>query len=102
MESGWLVNSNFSNSEGSLAAVSGRSNQISPIALPSWRALLQGRRSTTPQGFRRVCARACSIVITPTAYSTERTFFGRGAVIKFLDYHRDKEILTRTKCCAPQ
>src|ERR1700694_5561137 len=102
MESGWLVKNKFSNRDGSLAAVSGGSHQISPIALPSWRALLQGRRSTTPQGFGRVCARACSTVITPTAYSTERTSFGRGAVIKFLNYHRDKEILTRTKCCAPQ
>jgi hypothetical protein len=79
MESGWFVNSNLSNSEGSAAALPGRSYQISPIALPSWRALLQGRRSTTtPQGFGKLCSRMFN-GITLTPYSTETTFFGRSA-----------------------
>src|SRR6266571_5012264 len=96
MESGWLVNSNLSNSDESAAAPPGRSYQISPIALPSWRALLQGRRSTTPQGFGTVCARACSIAITLTSYSTETTFFGRSAAAKSPNYqHRLRELVGR-------
>src|SRR6478672_11905943 len=63
MESGWLVNSSFSRSEGAAAAKPERSYQISPIVLLSPPALLQGRGSTTPQGFDRECAIACSIVI---------------------------------------
>ena len=62
MESGWLVNSILSKSEGSAATRPERSYQISPIAPPSWRALLQGRRSRMPQGLGRADARACSIV----------------------------------------
>src|SRR6202521_4789402 len=88
MESGWLVNSNIRNSEESEAALPDRSYQISPIALPSWRVLLQGRRPTTPQGFGRVCARACSIAITLTSYSSETTFFGRSEVAKSLNCQR--------------
>ena len=39
--------------------------QISPIGSPSWRALLQGRRSSTPQGFGTGRVRARSIAIIP-------------------------------------
>ncbi len=68
MESGWLVNSSFSRSEGAAAARPERSYQISPIVLPSRPALLQGRGSTTPQGFDKECAIACSIVITLVSF----------------------------------
>src|SRR5258705_6047293 len=61
MESGWLVNSILSKSEDSAASRPDRSYQISPIAPPSWRALLQGRKSRMPQGLGRAHARACSI-----------------------------------------
>src|SRR6267142_403300 len=62
MESGWLVNSILSKSEDSAASRPDRSYQISPIAPPSWRALLQGRKSKMPQGLGRADARACSTV----------------------------------------
>src|SRR5205085_1660646 len=42
MDRGWLVNSSLSNNEGSGAALSDRPYQISPIASPSLRTLLQG------------------------------------------------------------
>src|SRR3972149_2982037 len=64
MERDWFVNSSLSRSEGGTAVESERSYQISPIVLASSPALLQGRRSTTPQGFGKECACACSIVIT--------------------------------------
>ena len=48
---------------GAAAAGAERSYQISPIVLPSLRALLQGRRSATPQGLGKACARACSIAM---------------------------------------
>src|SRR5713101_258068 len=88
MESGWLVNSSLSKREGSAAASSGRSYQISPIAPPSWLALLQGRRSTTPQGFGKARARACSIAITMTWCSTETTYFDRRDASKSLKHQR--------------
>ena len=72
MERGWLVNSNFSKSEGITAPLPGRSYQISPIALPSWGALLWGRRSSTPQGFGKACAVASSIAITPPDVRTRQ------------------------------
>src|SRR5712692_2690243 len=75
MESGWFVKSSLSKREGSVATLPDRSYQISPIAPSSWRALLQGRRSTTPQDFGRACARARSMVITRTLYSSEKTNF---------------------------
>src|SRR5438046_7890304 len=81
MESGWLVNSILSKSEESAAALPGRSYQISPIAPPSWRALLQGRKSKMPQGFGRAHVRASSIVIT-LHISTEKTLFERSAASK--------------------
>src|SRR6266404_8998806 len=84
MESGWLVNSNLSNSEVSAASLPGRSYRISPIALPSGHALLHGRRSTIPHGFGTVCARACSIAKALTSYSTETTYFGHSAAAKSL------------------
>ncbi len=68
MESGWLVNSSFSSSEGAAAAKPERSYQISPIVLSSRPALLQGRGSTTPQGFGKECAIACSMVITLVSF----------------------------------
>src|SRR5882672_4398464 len=61
MESGWLVNSILSKSEDSAASRPDRSYQISPIAPPSWHALLQGRKSKMPQGLGRAHAHACSI-----------------------------------------
>src|SRR6266478_9727299 len=82
MESGWLVNSNLSNSEVSAASLPGRSYRISPITLPSGHALLHGRRSTIPHGFGTVCARACSIAKALTSYSTETTYFGHSAAAK--------------------
>ena len=77
MESGWLVNSSFSRSEGATAAKPERSYQISPIVLSSRPALLQGRGSTTPQGFDKECAIACSIVITLVSFSTEGRWLSR-------------------------
>src|SRR5690349_3976265 len=62
MESGWLVNSILSKSEGSAVTRPDLSYQISPIAPPSWRALFQGRKSKMPQGLGRADARAGSIV----------------------------------------
>src|SRR6266436_1663288 len=82
MESGWLVNSNLSNSSVSAASLPGRSYRISPIALPSGRALLHGRRSTIPHGFGTVRTRACSIAKALTSYSTETTYFGHSAAAK--------------------
>src|SRR6266404_1773972 len=82
IESGWLVNSNLSNSEVSAASLPGRSYRISPITLPSGRALLHGRRSTIPHGFGTVRARACSIAKALTSYSTETTYFGHSAAAK--------------------
>ena len=71
-EPGWKaagsVNSSFSRSEGATAAEPERSYQISPIVLSSRPALLQGRGSTTPQGFGKECAIACSIVITLVSF----------------------------------
>ena len=45
------------------AGLPGRSYQISPIETPSLPALLQGVRSTTPQGFGSACVRASSIAM---------------------------------------
>src|SRR6266576_1072770 len=79
MESGWLVNSNLSNSEVSGPALPGRSYHSSPIARPPWRALLQGRKSTMPQGFGKACARAFSIAKAFTSRSTETAVFANVA-----------------------
>src|SRR5215213_814101 len=78
MESGWLVNSSFSRSEGTAAAKPERSYQISPIVLSSRPALLQGRGSTTPQGFEKECAIACSIVITLVSFRPRAKGFRMG------------------------
>src|SRR5256885_13143227 len=74
MERGWLVNSILSRSKEPAAALPGRSYQISPIAPPSWRALLQGRKSRIPQGFGRAHVRASSIVITPRIFDREKRY----------------------------
>src|SRR6478672_1988670 len=63
MESGSLVNSSLSRSEGSEAGLPGRSYQISPIGAPSWAAVLQGDKSTTPHGLGTACTRARSIAM---------------------------------------
>src|ERR1700741_5338626 len=48
----------------------GRSYQISPIGPLSRPAALQGRRSSTPQGFGSARVHACSITISPQPYET--------------------------------
>jgi len=68
MESGWLVNNSLRSSEGAAATGLERSYQISPMLLPPWLALLQGRRSITPHGFGKKCAYACSIVINRVSF----------------------------------
>src|SRR5579864_474046 len=85
MESGWLVNSNLSNSEVSAASLPGRSYQISPTALPSWRELIHGCRSTIPQGFETACARACSIAKALTPSCRHDVFRRRSAAAKCLE-----------------
>src|SRR5947209_13023475 len=75
MESGWLVNSILSKSEDFAGSRPDRSYQSSPIALPSWRASLQGRKSKIPQGFGRAHARASSIATDFTSCSSEITIF---------------------------
>src|SRR6266567_6818753 len=97
MESGWLVNSNLSRSAGSAAGRPGRWYQISPIAPPSWHALLQGRRSSTPQGFGTACARACSIDMKSLPNgSTKTTNFERATAPNSLKRQpRPRELVGR-------
>src|ERR1051325_8342088 len=83
MESGWLVNSILSRSAESLASLPDRSYQISPTAPPSLPALLQGRKSKTPQGLGRADARACSIVTEyPHAHTGQRLDLEWGRILK--------------------
>src|SRR5438105_10178019 len=77
MESGWSANSTLSKSAGSAAAFPGRSYQISPIAPPSPPALLQGRKSATPQGFGNTCAHARSIAMTYLNWQRVGTSFAK-------------------------
>ena len=63
MESGSLVNSSLSRSEGLGVGCAGRSYQISPMGTPSWAALLQGVKSTTPHGLGKACTCASSIAM---------------------------------------
>src|SRR6185437_201157 len=82
MERGWFVKSSFSRSEGGTAPALVRSYQISPIVVTPSPALLHGRGSTTPHGFGKARAWACStvmsyVIIRPREHFSD-TFSGSG------------------------
>ena len=72
-DSGSLVKSNFRSSDGSSAAGSLRSYQISPIVAFAAPASLHGRRSARPQGFSTARVEASSIVIDVSSFAPSGT-----------------------------